>query len=242
MTTPKLNLKLPSTGARNTAQALNDNFAAIETACAPLQNVSGNHGLEVVNGELRAKVGSGIAINANGELQGPSASFSNLADVQVTNPINQQYLMYKGGKWVNSNGASIGDVPDIVITNPQVGDYLRWNGQFYENVPIGTATAVGACQDVQITSLANNDMLFWNGSKFVNRSFADVGIADLEITNPQVDDVLIYNGTKWVNQQVSAASLGDAANGIHYADSSSKLVNSISFASTGSVGPAFSLS
>lgn len=58
-----------------------------------------------------------------------------IVDVTITNPTNDDILVYSDGEWVNVEAglASITEIQDVTVLNPQDGQMLIWDGLLWGN-------------------------------------------------------------------------------------------------------------
>ena len=138
------------------------------------------------------------------ELDAKASSLTDLDDVNITNPQNDQGMIYDSttGKWKNGNPAVSGDLDDlddvqINLNTLANGQVLKWDAQ-------------------------NNKWVNGNGSSA--SALADLSDVDLDSTIPDSSS-LVYNATegKWENKQLDATNLpiesGSATNTKDYIDS-----------------------
>lgn len=99
---------------------------------------------------------------------------SDLTDVSITTPANNQVLTYEGGVWKNKNasgGASaLNDLTDVTITSALNGQYLKYDGSKWINAAGGGggASALDDLTDVTITSATAGQILEYDGADWVN--------------------------------------------------------------------------
>ena len=58
-----------------------------------------------------------------------------MVDVVITNPSNDDVLIYSDGDWINTQSglASIDEALDVTITSAEIGQMLIWKGSLWEN-------------------------------------------------------------------------------------------------------------
>jgi len=104
---------------------------------------------------------------------------SGLTDVNISNLLSNQFLIFDGNKWVNSaitftSNESLSGLTDVNLNNIFVGDVLIYDGSKWINSAI---------------TFTSNESLS--------------GLTDVNLNNIFVGDVLIYDGSKWVNSAIT---------------------------------------
>lgn len=182
-------------------------------------------------------IGQVLGIDVNGDLTyltlvgGGSGSISGLTDTAIVAPVNNQYLKYSGGLWVNS-AIDINDVDGVIITGLANKDVLFYNGTNWVNQQLtytdidGTPT-LPVNNDFSIEGLSNtanvivnSGILRWNAGgtevEYVATlpSTVITGLATVATTG-QYSDLL---GQPNLAQYAVAASLSTVATTGAYGD------------------------
>lgn len=73
-------------------------------------------------------------------------SLTALTDINITNPVAGQTLIYNGSQWINDVPAasSINVIQDVNITSPVIGDYLIYNGSAWVNTEVNSSWFIPA--------------------------------------------------------------------------------------------------
>lgn len=144
----------------------------------PISPLEGRSGVwfDPTEGSLNVWAGNAwIRIATGGNPDGGASSLNQLLDVTITNPTNNQTLLYdaNSSQWVNS---STSGPPSAISLND--------------------------LSDVSINNLSENHILTYQGGEWLNLAPALIaldGLTDVLITNPINTHILSYNGTSWVN-------------------------------------------
>lgn len=99
-----------------------------------------------------------------------SVNLTELSDVNISSPSNNQVISWNGSQWVNST---------ISVTVPN---------------------NISDLNDVTVTSPVNNEFLKYNGTNWQNSTISISNISDFSISSPSTGQILAFNGTNWINQ------------------------------------------
>ena len=144
----------------------------------PISPLEGRSGVwfDPTEGSLNVWAGNAwIRIATGGNPDGGASSLNQLLDVTITNPTNNQTLLYdaNSSQWVNS---STSGPPSAISLND--------------------------LSDVSINNSIDNHILTYQDGEWLNLAPALIaldGLTDVLITNPINTHILSYNGTSWVN-------------------------------------------
>ena len=109
----------------------------------------------------------------NGEVAPGVDDLSELGDVSITTPSNDQILRYNStsGKWVNSaesaGPSNLNGLNDVSITSPSADQILKYNstsGKWENGTGGGGASALSDLSDVDVGSASDKDYLTYNYS------------------------------------------------------------------------------
>lgn len=175
---------------------------------------------------------SGSGIDKTKKIQagnlGGGRALSDLTDVEITSPSDDQALIYDDGSWVNKPTASglTGLVDD---TTPQLGGDLDLNtysilnqSKFVCNgrltlesgVPISTSNQADK-ETLYFTPYNGNEISLYNGTNWIRHTFTELTLALGALTASKPHDIFIYNNsgtltlsaTEWTNATTRATAL-----------------------------------
>jgi hypothetical protein len=122
---------------------------------------------------------------------------SELNDVNIISPQNNQILVYDTNTWTNTNYIPA-DIYKTEVT--EISAYLQYQ---IDNISGGNSSSISVLNDLSDVIIVNpqiNQTLKYNGSSWVNTNDSSGGSEiSAIITFPITGDTLTYNGSDWVN-------------------------------------------
>ena len=145
---------------------------------------------------------------------------SELEDVQFTNLLNNQILIYDklNQIWINQTPGGIDTVSSLTdtnITNLSDNQILRYDSTTSKwlNETLTDVDTIQNLSDTNITSLANSEILKYNSTsgEWQNSPHTLLNLNDVTITSLANGEILKYNSSSgiWVNNLVLINEIGD---------------------------------
>jgi fibronectin-binding autotransporter adhesin len=146
------------------------------------------------------KVGDGLSIDGTGVLSVTTESLSDLTDVTLSSPANDEILIYNGSNWVNSGltlTTTLSSLTDTIISSPSNNEVLMYNGSNWVN----SGLTMSGLTDTNISSLIIGELLMYDGSNWVNSGLTMSGLTDTNISSPTESQLLVYDSinSQWKN-------------------------------------------
>lgn len=115
---------------------------------------------------------------------GGSSTLAGLTDVTLTDPIEDDILVYDGTKWINNPNTPGGpidldELSDVTIVTPSNGQVLTYQDGIWVNEDAtggGGSSTLAGLSDVDLTSPVTGDFLVFDGVDWSNISLADLGL------------------------------------------------------------------
>lgn len=131
--------------------------------------------------------------SAAGYFTAANVSFTNLSDVTISSPSNNQFVQYNSTseKWENKtldiSNFGISSLSDVDTTNssPSVGNVLKWSGtKWVPDVDKILIEKLDDLTDVNLNLAAPvaNDFLVYNGSSWLPKNITEVPLQNLTVT------------------------------------------------------------
>lgn len=129
------------------------------------------------------------------------ASINDLFDVEVTDVLNDQVLIYNGNtnQWISSNTVLNAAFAETANTVANLGNFTTddipegANNLYYTNLRVETFVSnlsINVFSDVNLTdNLENESLLKWNGTEWVPSRLVDFDFANVAFANVQIDFV-----------------------------------------------------
>jgi len=137
-----------------------------------------------------------------------TTKLSDLSDVTLASPDDNEVLTYINGEWVNKSmgslsGVAVADLSDATITSPAANQSLVFNGTKWINKLL--SYTVNDLTDATISSPTNGQALVYNSGVWKNGTLT-MALNDLSNVNastPATDQALVFNGTNWENKTLA---------------------------------------
>jgi hypothetical protein len=110
---------------------------------------------------------------------GGVSSLTDLSDVFISSPTNNQVLTYDGvtdNRWENAtpSASALTDLSNVTITTPSTDDVLQYNGSIWINAAGASPTTLAGLTDTTLTSPGDGDHLVHDGTDWKNVGFVDI--------------------------------------------------------------------
>jgi hypothetical protein len=200
----------------------------LTTNIAGIINTTGTFTINGVPVSFGSTSGSGITFTTGSNIelssqnvlsvspQGPGSGLNaDLWDNQqsnISNPTNNQYLVYSSGVWTNQNlpSVSLSTLTDTLINSVSNGQILEYDGTL--NKWFNSTPSLSLLSDISFNNKLSGQYLVYNGTNWINSTLptyptvitALSGLtSDVMLSNPSQGQYLTFNGAYWVNTSLT---------------------------------------